>query len=352
MADPSDALSGPEGELYGELAGLLGSGASYGSIIAMLNQLGSGYSSLPGAQNVSATPVGPTGVAGVSEDPTYAAAEQQLLGELEQEANGGLNASDKANLEQAKLSALSAARGAQGADAQNLRNRGLYSSGAALSSNLAAQQGGLNANYLGDIQAAAAASQRQQAATTQAASMASNLGTRSLQQGDLAAQAQDRINQFNAQEKQQSDYYDSDLAQKNALAKLQGQGGIDAALASVFGGIGGSAAKIGGGLGRQIGDLLGTKGGTGNPVSGGTDPNGIGAAAEAAGVNPETTGDSGSLMDAINSQSTNPEDALGMLDGGDGSDALASLGGDGADALGDLGEDAGSSLDDLLSALG
>lgn len=271
MADDSSELAGPSGELLGEAIGDAIASGNYAKIQELLNELKQGYANLPGATPVGPVPVGRSQMDTVVEDPRYSQAENEALRSLMGIANaGGMSDADKAKLDRAKLAGLAVARGMKGGTEDSLRRRGLYSSGASIANDLASQQGGINTAYQGDVATAAAASDRALEALKAGGTMANQLGSRDLTQKDMAAQANDRIQQFNAARMDTAGMYNSGLAQANALARLKGMGATDEQISRLLASLAKQASTKGGGYGRQAGDLFGAA--TDGKGGGGTEP--------------------------------------------------------------------------------
>ena len=155
----------------------------------------------PGTLNPSgytATQIGSNALAGANGDAGAKAAQRQALLNLQQQAKGGLNASDKASLNSALGQAGQANRGEQGAILQGAQNRGALNSGATLAAQLQAQQGTQEAGANAAVDAAGQAAQRAQAANTQAAQLGGQMDTNAFNQQATVGQAQNQINATNA----------------------------------------------------------------------------------------------------------------------------------------------------------
>lgn len=255
MADWNE-LAGPAAELLGQTVGDALASGKYDQIQSLLEKTKNGYAGLPGTERLTPQHVGRSELGGVTEDSRYGGAENEALRRLMELSSGGMGAGDRAKLEQAKLHGLSVARGLRGATEDSLRRRGLYSSGAELAGDLAAQQAGINTTYQGDLATAASASDRALQALQAGGNLATSLGSRDLQQKNMAAQANDRIDQFNAVRDDSADRYNSPLAQEDALTRLKGMGATDQQIASLLSGQAKNSAAKGGGYGRQAGELL------------------------------------------------------------------------------------------------
>lgn len=216
-------LAGQVGEFGGELVGEVDAMSNDQAIAYLLKKMQQRYEEMPATERVNATPVGRSELGGVKEDAAYKAAEDQALREMLSSAlKGGMTDRDKAKLAEAKLSGLSYERGVRGAQEQSLRSRGLAGSGADVASALAAQQGGIDRAYRGDIQTAADSSDRALAALSAAGNYASRLGGRDLEQKNLAAGANDRISMFNAGRTDDASMYNSRVGHQDWLDQNQG----------------------------------------------------------------------------------------------------------------------------------
>jgi hypothetical protein len=273
MADSSE-MAGPSGELIGQLIGEAIAQGNYQKVQDLLNELKTGYANLPDATPVHPSATGPSQLGAVTEDPRYAGSENEVLRQLMALASGGgMSAGDKAKLEQAKQAGMSVSRGLSGAAEDSLRRRGIYDSGASIASQLSGAQAGANTANQGDVATAAASSDRALTALRAGGEYANALGSRDLTQKDMAANANDRINQFNAARTDSADMYNSKLNQENMLAKLKGMGMADAQIAALLTSMAKGSTAKGGGFGRQFGELFGAANkGSGSGSNSGSDP--------------------------------------------------------------------------------
>jgi hypothetical protein len=213
------------GEFGGQIAGDVSAMSNDAHVQRLLDEMRARYEALPDAEKVHYAPLLRSALNDVVEDPRYKHAENDVLDRLmELATSGGMTDADKAKLEQSKLSALDYERGVRGRDEQTMMRRGEGGSGALLSAEIAAQQGGIDRAYKGDLDTAASSSDRALQALTAGGDLASRLGGRDLQQQDAAASADDLISRFNASRADEMDMYNSSLNQRNALARL---GGLD-----------------------------------------------------------------------------------------------------------------------------
>lgn len=214
------------GEFAGQAAGDAMAMANDAEIQRLLAAMAERWANLPDAEKVQYAPILRSALSDVTEDPRYANAENDVLDRLLELSKGGLSEGDKAALEQSKLAALDFERGVRGRDEQTMMRRGLGNSGALLASEIAAQQGGIDRAYKGDLDVAATSADRALQALTASGDLATALGTRDLNTKMAAAGANDAIAKFNASRADDEELYNAGLAQRNAMAKL---GGLDRA---------------------------------------------------------------------------------------------------------------------------
>lgn len=211
------------GEFAGGLIGEVGSMENNARIQRLLQEMRDRWDTLTPTEKVAVQNIAASQLGNVSEDPRYKNAENAALDRLMNIAtSGGMTAEDKAKLEQAKLAGLDYERGVRGRNEDLMKRRGQSSSGAMLASNLAAEQGGINRAYQGDVAASAAASERALQALEAGGNFAEKLGSRDLSQKDLAAQANDAISRFNATRGDTAQYFNAKSAHQDALDKARG----------------------------------------------------------------------------------------------------------------------------------
>lgn len=211
------------GEFAGQAAGDMAARANDAKIQQMLDAMRERWENLPDAEKVQYAPVLRSALNDVKQDPRYENASNDVLSRLMQLAtDGGMSPADKAKLEQSKLEALDYERGARGHTEQEMMRRGQGGSGALLSAQIAAQQGGIDRAYQGDLATAAASSDRALQALNAGGDMAMALGTRDLNMKQAAAGANDAISRFNASRADSEELYNSSLDQKNAIARNTG----------------------------------------------------------------------------------------------------------------------------------
>lgn len=147
--------------------------------------------------------LGQSNMAGISTDPNYLAAQKQALSNLQQiGTDGGMTLSDRAQLEKSMGNVQAQERGARGAILQDAAQRGGYGSGSALASQLINSQGGANQAHSDALNIQAQAQARALQAIQGAGQLGSNLQQQEFGQKAQQAQAQDAINQWNAQNQQ------------------------------------------------------------------------------------------------------------------------------------------------------
>ena len=133
---------------------------------------------------------------------------------------GGLRAEDRAKLEQAKQEAGIAARGRREASEQSLRRRGLGGSGLEVQATLEAEQAA--AERLGQeaFRTGGAASERALEAILQRSKLGGDIRGQEYGEQANAAQAADRINQFNVNQRSAAERRRVDSANRAAAANL------------------------------------------------------------------------------------------------------------------------------------
>ena len=138
--------------------------------------------------------------ANIQVDPALLQQQSDTLAQLKNIADqGGLTATDKAQLNDIATKQGTIARGAREAATNSLASRGLAGSGAELLARSVADQGNVSASSKAGTDVAANAQQRALAALTQSGQLATQMQTNSFNQQKSQADAQNAINQFNAQ---------------------------------------------------------------------------------------------------------------------------------------------------------
>lgn len=136
---------------------------------------------------------------GITLDPALKQKQMASLAALEElAANGGMMASDEANLNRIRNEELASARGAREAIINNANARGMGGSGLELASQLMNQQEGANRTAQRDMDIAAQAQDRALQAIMQGGQMAGDVRNQDFNQAAQVAGAQDAIAKFNA----------------------------------------------------------------------------------------------------------------------------------------------------------
>lgn len=238
MADAAAGAAGGAGSVLGGIAGYL---ASQGSENAAANDL---QQALQAYQNVNvptiaeqqwnlaqeqsagqltpeqmqAISMGPNALGSLSTAPT--AAQQTQLAALQQLGAGGLTAQERQNILSANQQAAGVANSANAATLQAMNARGMGGSGAQLAAQLSNSQ---NAANMASQQGAATNAQAQNQALqamSGAGSLAGQMQAQQFGQQAAVGQAQNAINQFNAQNQQQTQGFNVQAANQAQAANL------------------------------------------------------------------------------------------------------------------------------------
>lgn len=164
-----------------------------------------------------------TALAGVQYDPRMLEYEMSALRALEEQGREGLTAQDKAAIAAAERQAGQAARGRRGAIEQGMRSRGISGSGLDLVAQLQSAESANELAAMKALEQGALSSQRRTQGQLQAGQMAGQIGTRQYQTAAEKAAAQDRIRQFNAQNRMGAQQFNIQSAQQQAANKLAAQ---------------------------------------------------------------------------------------------------------------------------------
>lgn len=169
-----------------------------------------------------------TGLKGMQIDPASRAAEVQALTQMQNVASkGGLDAQAMQQEQEAINRSNTNEQGQRGAIEQSFAARGTGGSGAQLAAELQAGQGDANQAAAGGMSAAANAEQRALQAMAGSSSAASNLNNQDYTQAKNAAEAQDSINRFNTQAKQNVENTNVTNMNTAQAGNLQNQQNID-----------------------------------------------------------------------------------------------------------------------------
>lgn len=168
---------------------------------------------------------GPSALNGISTDPAYQQAQMDALNSLKGISDsGGVTAGDQANLSQIASNEGAQQKGARDAILQNAAARGVGGSGAELLAQLQNQQSSATRQNQQDLGVAGQAQARALQALQSAGQLGSQLQTNQFNQQAEVGKANDAINQFNAQNQQQTGMYNTqaaNAAQAQNLANSQ-----------------------------------------------------------------------------------------------------------------------------------
>jgi hypothetical protein len=138
-------------------------------------------------------------------------------------ASKGMDAQAKYAYEQAQQEAAQQEQAQRGAIENQMARRGMADSGMAAVSQQMAMQNAQNQAGRVASQQAAEAQRRALEALTQGTALAGKMGSREMEQANLAAQAQDRINQFNTGQMTSQQMQNWQAQNNAALQNLQGR---------------------------------------------------------------------------------------------------------------------------------
>lgn len=143
-----------------------------------------------------------TAFADIEEDPRLRAAQMTALEELSERGEAGFTPQELNRFEEAQEAVAAQEQANQAAILQQMAQRGTLDSGAQLAAQLASQQNSFNQARQQARDMAAQSADARQGALARSANLASNIGQTDFQRDSAAAQAADRINQFNLQNRQ------------------------------------------------------------------------------------------------------------------------------------------------------
>lgn len=176
-------------------------------------------------QMENAVKQGSSAMNGISVDPNNMQASENALSSLQNIGNsGGMTMADQANLQNSLGQAAQQNRGEQGAILANARASGQMGSGSALSAQLQAQQNAATNANSAALNTAGSAQQRALTALQSAGQLGGQLNQQQFGQGAQVAQANDMINNWNAQNSaatQQRNVQNSNAAQAANLSNAQ-----------------------------------------------------------------------------------------------------------------------------------
>lgn len=170
----------------------------------------------------------PTELSNITLDPQFQQAQLDALNSLQDiSSSGGMTTADKANLGQIASDEASQQRGAREAILQNAQARGVGGSGLELLSQMQNQQDSATRQSQRDLDVAGMAQQRALQALQAAGSLGGEMQSNEFGRKAEIAGAQDYINQFNAQNKNQfslantgarNDAQEKNLAEKQRIS--------------------------------------------------------------------------------------------------------------------------------------
>lgn len=196
-----------------------------------------GNINLPALEKLVAQQVGPTEFAKIQTDPALKAAQYQALNKLQEVSDGGgFTMEDKAALNKVtnRNARMANSRNANATEA--MQARGIAGSGAEFAMRQANNAAANEADNQQGLDIAGMAQKRALDAILARGQMGGNMRGQEYDEKSRAAQAQDQINQYNANAKSKADEYNAGLAQQNynnQLSKYGVQSGARAQMAGV-----------------------------------------------------------------------------------------------------------------------
>ena len=181
------------------------------------------YKGLVGDQaHMEASQIGDSAYNNISLDPRLKDVQMEQLSALKElRDNGGLNASDKANLAGIQNTENMNTRGQREAILQNANMRGMSSNGNSMVAQMMAEQGAANRQSQKDLNIAGMAQDRALSAGNSAATQAGNMSQRDFEQQSATAAANDAIAKANAGFLNNASQYNAGLRQQTGLAGAQ-----------------------------------------------------------------------------------------------------------------------------------
>jgi hypothetical protein len=176
-------------------------------------------------EQLQAAQMGETGLANVQYDPRMREYEMSALRALEEQGREGMTAQDRAAMAQIERETGQAARGRRGAIDQSMRQRGVSGSGLDLVAQLQSAESANELAAMKALEQGGMSAQRRTQGQLQAGQMAGQMGQRQYQQEAERAAAQDRIRQFNAQNRMGAQQYNIGMGAQTAANRMQAQQG-------------------------------------------------------------------------------------------------------------------------------
>jgi hypothetical protein len=176
-------------------------------------------------EQLKAAELGSSALSGVTYDPRMLEYEMSALRALEEQGREGLTAQDRAAMAQFERETGQAARGRRGAIEQSMRQRGISGSGLDLVAQLQSAESANELAAMKALEREGLAAQRRTQGQLAAGQMAGRLGERQYQTAAEKAAAQDRINQFNAQNRMNAQQFNIRQGADTAANRFQAQAG-------------------------------------------------------------------------------------------------------------------------------
>lgn len=203
---------------------------------------------VPKLQQLMGEALGPTELSKIQTDPALARAQHNALDKLGEQANGGFNLQDEAELAAAMGKVGRQEAAGRGAIRENMAARGTLGSGAELAMQLQNQQGSANrANEVG-MDAAGRSQSRAYDAMLQRGRLAGQMREQDYGEKSKAAQAQDLINKYNATRGPEA----AKTQYQMELQRLEGMNGQNPGLAASYRNQGNNDASLYAGLGTAV----------------------------------------------------------------------------------------------------
>jgi hypothetical protein len=233
--------------------------------------------SLPELEKMTPDQLGASAEGSMAPDEGLRSKQLAALGEIQNDIDsGGLDLTDKANVEEALNAAVNQQRRARAGVAGDAAERGQLNSGNRLMMDMNAAQAGANDARKSGLEVAGMAQRRRLQAIQDSANMAAALRNEDWQQKSSAAHAKDLRDERNAAAREKAQYYNAgipqqqftnDIARKtgampaanayggalaaNATDTRQSAAGLGAVANQAASGISGAATRSGGGGGRD-----------------------------------------------------------------------------------------------------
>jgi hypothetical protein len=260
-------INDPLSPLHDAVNNFAGDGGNYSDFGSDFNDLGGpdfggtgAGGTGAGGSGIAFTPLGESAFAGITEDEALRNNQMKSVYALDDIINaGGFTAADQANLARLRSQEAQADRGRREAIQSNFAQRGMSSTPNELLAQLSSSQAATSRDAQRSLDTAGLAQQRMLDANTQRAQVAGNVRAQDYGQKAQAAEAADRIKQFNATNSFQESQQKAGIAQqgfdnKVRVAELKQKAKVDAAAAAdrvadrkagIYGNVLGSATKLG-----------------------------------------------------------------------------------------------------------